>query len=77
MTGFEPAVSALTGQRVSPLHYTPGRWEFTTGAERASRETALGAAFRRRGCAGAGLPKRDFEGVKWPFSNALNHPENF
>lgn len=25
MTGFEPAVSALTGQRVGPLHYTPER----------------------------------------------------
>lgn len=25
MTGFEPAISALTGQRVKPLHYTPGR----------------------------------------------------
>lgn len=25
MTGFEPAVSALTGQRVRPLHYTPER----------------------------------------------------
>jgi hypothetical protein len=23
MTGFEPAISALTGQRVEPLHYTP------------------------------------------------------
>ena len=23
MTGFEPAISALTGQRVKPLHYTP------------------------------------------------------
>jgi len=23
MTGFEPAISALTGQRVWPLHYTP------------------------------------------------------
>src|SRR3970040_2021265 len=23
MTGFEPAVSALTGQRVAPLHHTP------------------------------------------------------
>src|SRR3972149_1452572 len=23
MTGFEPAVSALTGQRVGPLHHTP------------------------------------------------------
>ena len=23
MTGFEPAISALTGQRVRPLHHTP------------------------------------------------------
>ncbi len=22
-TGFEPAISALTGQRVKPLHYAP------------------------------------------------------
>ena len=27
MTGFEPAVSALTGQRVGPLHHTPQRRE--------------------------------------------------
>jgi hypothetical protein len=27
MTGFEPAISGLTGQRVSPLHYTPKRSE--------------------------------------------------
>lgn len=27
MTGFEPAVSALTGQRVGPLHHTPERRE--------------------------------------------------
>ena len=25
MTGFEPAISALTGQRVRPLHHTPER----------------------------------------------------
>lgn len=25
MTGFEPAISALTGQRVGPLHHTPER----------------------------------------------------
>jgi hypothetical protein len=27
MTGFEPAISALTGQRVGPLHHTPRRAE--------------------------------------------------
>ena len=27
MTGFEPAISGLTGQRVRPLHYTPKRPE--------------------------------------------------
>src|SRR3989304_4207654 len=29
MTGFEPAVSALTGQRVGPLHHTPNGREST------------------------------------------------
>ncbi len=38
MTGFEPAVSALTGQRVRPLHYTPEREKSTTAEETASRE---------------------------------------
>jgi hypothetical protein len=27
MKGFEPSVSALTGQRVRPLHHTPERAE--------------------------------------------------
>ena len=31
MTGFEPAVSALTGQRVGPLHYTPEPGKSTIG----------------------------------------------
>lgn len=36
MTGFEPAISALTGQRVRPLHYTPALDEnFITRSQRA------------------------------------------
>lgn len=32
MTGFEPAISGLTGQRVKPLHYTPERAKVYHGA---------------------------------------------
>jgi hypothetical protein len=41
MTGFEPAISALTGQRVSPLHYTPERREVYHGARVVVKRNAV------------------------------------
>ena len=37
MTGFEPAISALTGQRVWPLHYTPEPAKSTIALFQAAR----------------------------------------
>ena len=44
MTGFEPAVSALTGQRVGPLHHTPDNAQSTMGRVRPSRNAACSEA---------------------------------
>ncbi len=56
MTGFEPAVSALTGQRVWPLHHTPNGPHLTMSQESASSRSArperisprVHALYRRR-----------------------------
>ena len=41
MTGFEPAISALTGQRVKPLHYTPVMKKSITQAAEFGQEITL------------------------------------